>query len=90
LIHAGKAQDYTKARHIFEQLLPVTRAVYHRGSHMEGTVALKIGLRHRGVLDHATIREPLKDLGEAAEREIEAAFDAAGIGRVDAGLLAAE
>jgi len=90
LIHAGKAQDYTKARQIFEQLLPVTRAVYHRGSHMEGTVALKIGLRHRGVLDHATIREPLKDLGEAAEREIEAAFDAAGIGRVDAGLLAAE
>ena len=90
LIYAGKAQDYTKARQIFEQLLPVTRAVYHRGSHMEGTVALKIGLRHRGVLDHATIREPLKDLGEAAEREIEAAFDAAGIGRVDAGLLAAE
>lgn len=90
LIHAGKAQDYPTARQIFEKLLPVTRAVYHRGSHMEGTVALKIGLRHRGVLDHATIREPLKDLGEAAEREIEAAFDAAGIGRVDAGLLAAE
>ncbi len=90
LIHAGKAQDYPRARQIFEQLLPVTRTVYHRGSHMEGTVALKIGLRHRGVLDHATIREPLKDLGEAAEREIEAAFDAAGIGRVDAGLLAAE
>lgn len=90
LIKAGKAQDYPTARKVFEQLLPVTRAVYHRGSHMEGTVALKIGLQHRGVLDHATVREPLKPLGEAAEAEIRAAFDAAGIGRVDAQLLAAE
>lgn len=89
LIKAGKAQDYTAARTIFERLLPVTRAVYHRGSHMEGTVALKIGLRYRGVMDNATIREPLKDLGEKAEREIEAAFDAAGIGRVE-NLMAAE
>ncbi|UUP15645.1 dihydrodipicolinate synthase family protein [Nitratireductor thuwali] len=89
LIKAGKAQDYPTARRIFEQLLPVTRAVYHRGSHMEGTVALKIGLRYRGILDHATIREPLKDLGAAAERVIEAAFEAAGIGRVE-DLMAAE
>lgn len=88
LIAAGKAQDYTAARTVFERLLPVTRAVYHRGSHMEGTVALKIGLRHRGILEHATIREPLKDLGAEAEREIEAAFDAAGIGRVDLALAA--
>jgi 4-hydroxy-tetrahydrodipicolinate synthase len=90
LIAAGKAQDYTAAREVFERLLPVTQAVYHRGSHMEGTVALKIGLRYRGLLDHATIREPLKDLGEVAEREIEAAFEAAGIGRVEAAALAAE
>lgn len=90
LIEAGKAQDYTAARKIFEQLLPVTKAVYHRGSHMEGTVALKLGLVKRGVLDHATIREPLKDLGEAAEREIFAAFDAAGIGPVSQTALAAE
>ena len=88
LINAGKAQDYPTARKVFEQLLPVTRAVYHRGSHMEGTVALKIGLRHRGLLDHATIREPLKDLGAEAEREIEAAFEAAGIGRVEARMAA--
>lgn len=83
LIKAGKAQDYPSAREIFERLLPVTRAVYHRGSHMEGTVALKIGLRYRGLLDHATVREPLKPLGDAAEREIEAAFEAAGIARVE-------
>jgi len=88
LIKAGKAQDYTAARDVFERLLPVTRAVYHRGSHMEGTVALKIGLRYRGLLDNATIREPLKDLGAAAEREIEAAFDAAGIGRIETALAA--
>lgn len=88
LIAAGKAQDYPQARKVFEQLMPVTRTVYHRGSHMEGTVALKIGLRHRGLLDHATIREPLKDLGEAAEREIESAFEAAGIGRVDQAIAA--
>ncbi|EAQ04822.1 hypothetical protein OB2597_06050 [Pseudooceanicola batsensis HTCC2597] len=88
LIAAGKARDYPQARKISDQLLPVTQAVYHRGSHMEGTVALKIGLRYRGLLDHATIREPLKDLGEAAEREIEAAFDAAGIGRVDQAMAA--
>ncbi len=90
LIKAGKAQDYTAARKVFEQLLPVTRAVYHRGSHMEGTVALKLGLVKRGILDHATIREPLKNLGEKAEKEIFAAFDAAGIGRVKSELLAAE
>ena len=89
LIKAGKAQDYPTARKVFEQLLPVTRTVYDRGSHMEGAVALKIGLRYRGLLDHATIREPLKDLGEAAEREIEDAFKAAGIGRVES-LMAAE
>ena len=90
LIEAGKAQDYPEARRIFEQLLPVTKAVYHRGSHMEGTVALKLGVVKRGVLDHATIREPLKNLGEAAEREIFAAFDAAGIGPVSAAAIAAE
>ena len=56
---------------------------------MEGTVALKLGLVHRGVLDHATIREPLKNLGEKAEAEIYAAFEAAGIGRVEQ-LMAAE
>ncbi|MFV0302022.1 MAG: dihydrodipicolinate synthase family protein [Paracoccus sp. (in: a-proteobacteria)] len=81
LLAAGKAQNYTEARKVFERLLPVTKAVYHRGSHMEGTVALKLGLVKRGVLDHATIREPLKNLGEKAEREIFAAFDAAGIGQ---------
>ncbi|MGO7976173.1 dihydrodipicolinate synthase family protein, partial [Rhizobium ruizarguesonis] len=39
LIKAGKAQDYPEAGKVFERLLPVTRAGYHRGSNMEGTVA---------------------------------------------------
>jgi 4-hydroxy-tetrahydrodipicolinate synthase len=37
-------------------LLPVTSNVYHRGSHMEGSVALKWALVARGILDHATVR----------------------------------
>lgn len=78
LIEAGKAHDYNAAKAIHDQLLPLTQAVYHRGSHMEGTVALKISLVHRGILDHATVRQPLQPLGEAAEREIEAAMEAAG------------
>ena len=59
MIKAGKARDYVKAREIHDKLLPVTKAIYHRGSHMEGTVALKLGLVERGVLDHATVRSPL-------------------------------
>ncbi|MDQ0314986.1 dihydrodipicolinate synthase family protein [Amorphus orientalis] len=78
LIKAGKAQDYAAAKAIHDRMLPVTQAVYHRGSHMEGTVALKIGLVHRGILDHATVREPLQPLGLAAEREIQAAMEASG------------
>ena len=62
LIAAGKAQDYAAARKIHDRLLPVTKAVYHRGSHMEGTVALKIGLRTRGILPNAVVRSPLVDL----------------------------
>ncbi|MFW1965221.1 dihydrodipicolinate synthase family protein, partial [Acinetobacter baumannii] len=59
MIKAGKAKDYAKARAIHDQLLPVTRNVYHRGAHMEGTVALKHALVARGILDHATVRSPL-------------------------------
>jgi 4-hydroxy-tetrahydrodipicolinate synthase len=79
LIQAGKAKDYPKARAIHDQLLPVTKNVYHRGSHMEGTVALKIALRARGVLKNATVRSPLIDLSAQAEQEIEAALKEARI-----------
>ncbi|MDA3628205.1 dihydrodipicolinate synthase family protein [Saccharopolyspora sp. WRP15-2] len=70
LIAAGKAQDYAAARAVHDRLLPVTKAVYHRGSHMEGTVALKLALKALGVLDNATVRSPLIDLSPEAEAEI--------------------
>jgi 4-hydroxy-tetrahydrodipicolinate synthase len=82
LIEAGKAQDYPRAHAIHERLLPVTKNVYHRGSHMEGTVALKWGLVHRGILDHATVRTPLLPLPDGADAEIAAAFVSAGLEKV--------
>nr|OQO15968.1 hypothetical protein B0A51_16266 [Rachicladosporium sp. CCFEE 5018] len=77
LIKAGKAQDYKRARAIHDQLLPVTKSVYHRGSHMEGTVALKHALVARGILSHATVRSPLMPLQDGAAEEIHAAVKAA-------------
>ncbi|OWZ34163.1 dihydrodipicolinate synthase [Cryptococcus neoformans c45] len=82
LLNAGKAQDYKKARAVHDQLLPVTAAVYHRGSHMEGTVALKHALVARGILKHATIRGTLLPLPEGADREIYEAISAAKITKV--------
>jgi len=79
LIEAGKAKDYVAARRLHDQLLPITKNIYHRGSHMEGTVALKIALRARGIIDNATIRSPLLDLTPQAEQEIEAALREASI-----------
>lgn len=79
LIKAGKAKDYAKARELHDRLLPVTKNVYHRGSHMEGTVALKWALVARGILEHATVRSPLRPLAEGADREIAAAIKQAGL-----------
>lgn len=78
-IAAGKARDYVKARAIHDRLLPVTKNIYHRGSHMEGTVALKIALVARGILEHATVRSPLLDLSKEAEGEIAGALKESGI-----------
>ncbi|MGP3958020.1 dihydrodipicolinate synthase family protein [Nonomuraea sp. 3N208] len=69
-IAAGKAKDYPRAREIHNRLLPLTKAVYHRGSHMEGTVALKLGLVARGILKDATVRPPLQPLADTAAEEI--------------------
>jgi 4-hydroxy-tetrahydrodipicolinate synthase len=82
LIAAGKAKDYAKARALHDRLLPVTANVYHRGSHMEGSVALKWALVHRGILEHATVRSPLLPLAEGADKEIAEAMASAGLGRV--------
>lgn len=82
MIAAGKAKDYKKARELHDRLLPVTANVYHRGSHMEGSVALKWALVHRGILEHATVRSPLLPLAKGADKEIADAMSAAGLGRV--------
>ena len=87
-IKAGKARDYAAARKIHDQLLPVTKVVYHRGSHMEGTVALKIGLVHRGILKHATVRSPLQPLSAGDEKEIASALEAAGFPKAKAAAAA--
>ncbi|SBS37177.1 4-hydroxy-tetrahydrodipicolinate synthase [Marinomonas spartinae] len=79
LIAAGKRQDYKAARAIHDRLFPVTQNVYHRGSHMEGTVALKEGLVARGILEHATVRSPLLPLQEGASEEIKKALQSAGL-----------
>jgi 4-hydroxy-tetrahydrodipicolinate synthase len=81
MIKAGKAKDYQKARELHDRLLPVTANVYHRGSHMEGTVALKWALVARGILEHATVRSPLLPLAEGAEKEIAAAMRSAGLAK---------
>lgn len=82
MIEAGKARDYPRARALHDRLLPVTKSVYHRGSHMEGTVALKYGLVARGILEHATVRSALLPLVAGADQEIYAAFKSAGLGKV--------
>lgn len=76
---AAKARDYNAARAYHDRLLPVTKAVYHRGSHMEGTCALKLGLVARGKLEHATVRSPLMPLAPGAEKEIREALAQAGL-----------
>jgi len=81
LIEHGKARDYKKARAVHDRLFPVTQNVYHRGSHMEGTVALKHGLVARGILEHATVRSGLLPLQEGADQEIYAAFKKSGLGK---------
>ncbi|KAL0257654.1 hypothetical protein SLS55_006817 [Diplodia seriata] len=82
LIDAGKKRDYARARAVHDRLLPVTKAVYHRGSHMEGTVALKHALVARGILEHATVRSPLLPLEDGAEKEIFDAVASASLSRV--------
>jgi len=81
MIKAGKAKDYKKARELHDRLLPVTANVYHRGSHMEGTVALKWALVARGILEHATVRSPLLPLADGADQEIAAAMRSAGLAK---------
>jgi 4-hydroxy-tetrahydrodipicolinate synthase len=82
MITAGKARDYVKVRALHDRLLAVTANVYHRGSHMEGTVALKWALVARGILEQAAVRSPLMPLQTGADTEIAAVMAAAGLGKI--------
>ena len=90
MIKAGKAKDYAKVRELHDRLLPVTANVYHRGSLMEGTVALKWALVARGILEHATVRSPLLPLVEGADKEIAAAMQSAHLGNATVPAKAAQ
>ena len=79
MITAGKARDYAKVRALHDRLLSVTANVYHRGSHMEGTVALKWALVARGILEHAAVRSPLMPLDAGADKAIMDAMKQAGL-----------
>jgi 4-hydroxy-tetrahydrodipicolinate synthase len=78
LLDACQAKDVDRAYAVHNRLMPLTKVVYHRPSHMEGTVALKHGLISRGVLSHATVRAPLLALPKGAHDDVHAAMQAAG------------
>jgi 4-hydroxy-tetrahydrodipicolinate synthase len=76
---AASARDYPRAKALYDKTGPLTKVVYHRKSHMEGTIALKMGLAARGVLPHATVRPPLFALDDEDEKAIRAALEYAGV-----------
>lgn len=80
LQEAASARDYTRAKALYDTSAALTKIVYHRQSHMEGTIALKIGLVARGILPHATVRPPLFPLGSDDEKAIREALEIAGVG----------
>jgi 4-hydroxy-tetrahydrodipicolinate synthase len=78
LMEACRAKDVDRAYAVHDRLMPLTKVVYHRPSHMEGTIALKHGLISRGVLQHAAVRGTLLPLPEGAHDDIDAAMRLAG------------
>lgn len=80
LAHEG---NYYAARKVYESIGPLTAAVYHRDNHLEGTVALKIGLVARGLLATSRVRSPLFDLDVSDKKLIEEGLAFAGAGLVE-------
>jgi 4-hydroxy-tetrahydrodipicolinate synthase len=78
LLDACLSKDVDRAYEVHDRLMPLTKVVYHRPSHMEGTIALKHGLVSRGILHHPTVRGTLLPLPEGAHDEIDAAMKLAG------------
>jgi len=56
LLEKAKSHDYDAAKECYDRMAPITRAVYHRSSHIESTAAMKIGLVQRGIIAHDVVR----------------------------------
>ncbi|WP_026851840.1 dihydrodipicolinate synthase family protein [Glaciibacter superstes] len=84
LLEKAKAHDYDAAKATYDRMIPITRAVYHRASHIESTIAMKIGLVQRGIIRTATVRSPLMPLEDGAPAQIRATLAAAGVSLADA------
>ena len=85
LLEAAQAHDYDRAKAEYDRIAGLTDLVYHRDSHIESTVAMKLGLVARGILPDATVRAPLMPLGPTAADDIRCALADAGIAVVDPG-----
>ena len=79
LLEKAKAHDYEAAKEVYDRMAPITGAVYHRESHMESTMAMKLGLVQRGILKNATVRPPLLPLEDLAGPGIRTALSNAGV-----------
>jgi 4-hydroxy-tetrahydrodipicolinate synthase len=79
LLETAKAHDYDAAKAVYDRMAPLTKAVYHRASHIESTPAMKIGLVQRGLIKSATVRAPLMALDGLSAEEIRDALKSAGI-----------
>jgi dihydrodipicolinate synthase/N-acetylneuraminate lyase len=79
LLEKAKAHDYDATKEVYDRMMPITRAVYHRESHMESTMAMKLGLVERGLLKNAVVRSPLMPLEANASSGIREALQVAGV-----------
>jgi 4-hydroxy-tetrahydrodipicolinate synthase len=79
LLEKAKAHDYDAAKEAYDRMMPITRAVYHRESHMESTMAMKLGLVERGLLKNAVVRSPLMPLEAGAGKGVAEALKSAGV-----------
>jgi 4-hydroxy-tetrahydrodipicolinate synthase len=78
-LNKAKAHDYDAAKAVHDKIMPITKAVYHRASHIESTPAMKLGLVDRGILRSAYVRSPIMPLEDGAREDVRRAMVSAGI-----------
>lgn len=79
LLAAAKSHNYVAAKAVYDRVAHLTSVVYHRPSHAEATIAMKMGLVERGLIPHATVRSPLMPLGAGTQEDIKRALQRAGV-----------